>query len=256
MLAQGLVIALVGAAVPWMDRAAAVLRDGGYAVLRCDDPAAYITQLIDSSAVLVLAGADTDACTWIARAKIEQATRRIPTLALLSDAQQGAEALGAGADECLLVNALETRLLAVVGDLARQPDAARRAELDCQCAQPLSPQGQEGVERFNAGEYYRQHDLFEALWMAEPGPVRDLYRAILQVGVAYYHVMRGNDRGALKMLRRSVQWFADLPDVCQGVDVRRLRDDAAQVRAALESGDPGALDRAHLPPVHLVDAAR
>ncbi|WP_119071802.1 DUF309 domain-containing protein [Aggregatilinea lenta] len=152
------------------------------------------------------------------------------------------------------LNVLETRLLAFVGDLVRQPDAARRDEMDCQCGQPLPPRGVEGVARFNAGEYYAQHDLFEAQWVAEPGPVRDLYRAILQVGVAYYHVTRGNDRGALKMLRRSVQWFADLPDVCQGVDVRQLREDAARVRAALEGGDPAALDRARLPGVRLVDS--
>ncbi len=43
--------------------------------------------------------------------------------------------------------------------------------------------------------------------MAESGPVRDLYRAILQVGVAYYHITRGNHAGGLRMLRRCVQWF-------------------------------------------------
>jgi len=55
--------------------------------------------------------------------------------------------------------------------------------------------------------------------MATSGPVRELYRAILQVGIAYYQIERGNHRGALKMLLRSVQWLAMLPDRCQGIDV-------------------------------------
>lgn len=110
---------------------------------------------------------------------------------------------------------------------------------------------------FNAGEYYRQHDLFEALWMAEAGPVRNLYRAILQIGVGYYHLQRGNYRGALKMLLRSLQWLTPLPDVCQGVDVRQLRADSGAVRLALERHLDGAedapFDMALLRPVLLVD---
>jgi predicted metal-dependent hydrolase len=110
-----------------------------------------------------------------------------------------------------------------------------------------------GIEKFNAGEYYAQHDLLEAQWMAEIRPIRDLYRAILQVGVAYYHITRGNYRGAHKMLLRSVQWLAILPDVCQGVDIRQLREDSAQVRAALETLPEGAsFDITFLRPVRLV----
>ncbi len=249
-----LVIAIAGASSPWMDCAAAMLDAAGYHILRCNNPTTYTSQLIDAFAALSLVDAgDVAGRAWVARSKTEQATRRIPVLAVVGGTQQGEEALRAGADECLLVSVLETRLLARVRDLAWQPDPALRDRLDCQCREPLPVRGREGIARFNAGEYYAQHDLFEAQWVAEPGPVRDLYRAILQVGVAYYHITRGNDRGALKMLRRSVQWFVNLPDVCQGVDVRQLREDAARVRAALESGDPAALDRVHLPPVRLVE---
>ncbi|MDL1903005.1 DUF309 domain-containing protein [Anaerolineae bacterium CFX9] len=102
------------------------------------------------------------------------------------------------------------------------------------CDEPLPERAQQAIALFNAGEYYQQHDLLEALWRDEPRRIRDLYQGILQVGVAYYQAQRGNDRGALKMLRRSQRWLASLPDVCQGVDVGMLRRDAAQVSAALE----------------------
>jgi hypothetical protein len=91
--------------------------------------------------------------------------------------------------------------------------------------------------------------------MEETGPVRELYRAILQVGVAYYHVSRGNHEGGLKMLRRTVQWFAQLPDLCQGIDVRQLREDANQIRMALQAVNPAntlEFDRTLFKPVPLV----
>lgn len=134
------------------------------------------------------------------------------------------------------------------------------ARLYEQCAAPLPPEAREAVALFNAGEYYKQHDLFEALWRAERGPVRDLYRAVLQVGVACYQVTRGNRRGALKMLSRGIRWLALLPDVCQGVDVARLRADALRLRGALAAlpadADPRQLDPALLCRVHLIDSTQ
>ncbi len=126
-----------------------------------------------------------------------------------------------------------------------------------QCQEPMPAEGLEAIALFNAGEYYRQHDQFEALWVAETEPVRDLYRAILQVGVAYYQVQRGNQRGALKMLLRSLQWLRLLPDVCRGVDIAQLRADADAVRAELERVGPDGMadfDRALLKGVRLIDS--
>jgi predicted metal-dependent hydrolase len=126
-----------------------------------------------------------------------------------------------------------------------------------ECDQPLPGAARDAVALFNAGEYYAQHDAFEALWAAEPGPVRDLYRAILQVGVGYYQITRGNERGAWKMLKRAERWLALLPDICQGVDLAALRADAAVVRAELERrarlADPPPFDRALLKPVRLIE---
>ena len=106
---------------------------------------------------------------------------------------------------------------------------------------PAAPAAEQGLQAFNRGEFYRQHDLFEAQWVETAGPVRDLYRAILQVGVAYYQIERGNYRGALKMLQRSVQWLFLLPDVCQGIDVAQLRRDSYRVRAELQRLGPARL---------------
>lgn len=123
------------------------------------------------------------------------------------------------------------------------------------CSEPLPPAALDAIRLFNAGEYYKQHDLLEALWRAEPRPIRRMYQGILEIGVAYYQITRGNRRGALKMLRRGLRWLDQLADACQGVDVARLRAAARAVQAALAaSPDLSEFDFALLKPVHLLDA--
>ena len=173
--------------------------------------------------------------------KNSAATRRIPICLASDDANLRADAILNGADLALSWGELQAQLTALVADLARQPDDATMAQLACQCQETLPPLAVAGAQLFNRGQYYKQHDLFEELWMETAGPVRDLYRAILQVGVAYYQIERGNYRGALKMLQRSVQWLYLLPDACQGIDIAQLRRDSYAVRGELQRLGPDRL---------------
>jgi predicted metal-dependent hydrolase len=184
--------------------------------------------------MIIVYADDSDGLFWTATAKSSPATRRIPIVFGADAGPIRERAVLAGADLVIKPDELLEGLPRLVRDYARVLDAAQIEQLDCECQEPLPELARQGVEKFNAGEYYKQHDLFEALWMETDGPVRDLYRAILQVGVAYFQIERGNYLGALKMLQRSVQWLAVLPDECQGVDVAALRTDSYRVRAELE----------------------
>lgn len=98
-----------------------------------------------------------------------------------------------------------------------------------------------GIEQFNRGEYWECHETLEALWIAEPREVRNLYQGILQVGVALHHLRNRNLPGALKVFRRGLRRLRSLPATCQGVDVAQLVADAAAVQdAALDAGLAGA----------------
>ncbi|MEZ4771171.1 MAG: DUF309 domain-containing protein [Caldilineales bacterium] len=99
----------------------------------------------------------------------------------------------------------------------------------------------EGVARFNAGEFYKQHDVFEALWMADQRPIRDLYQGVLQVGVSFHQIEEGNYRGAVKMLRRGLLRLRPLPPVCQTLDVAGLRRAARGVHDELVALGPDRL---------------
>lgn len=218
--------------------------------------AGYVKRLVTLAPVLIVVSMDASfKPAAIYTPKVNPAARRIPILALAHDNAGQVAAGQMGADAALMLDELAGQLATQVESLAHRFDAAARALLAQDCAQPLPLMAQEAVARFNAGEYYAQHDLFEALWVDTDSPVRDLYRAVLQVGVAYYQITRGNYRGAAKMLLRARPWLWLLPNVCQGVDVGQLRADADAVSAELErlQADPhAAFDTALLKPVRLV----
>ena len=196
-------------------------------------------KLVDNHAALLLVDGDVDdvkdAIFWVTTPKASPATRRIPVFAVTDNPKLHYKLLLAGADMVLGVDEVQKDGQRLIADFVRVVTPEQQAQLDCDCHDALPALAQQGIAKFNAGEFYKQHDLFEALWMETESPVRDLYRAILQVGVAYYQIERGNHRGARKMLLRSLQWLTILPDVCQGVDVAALKADSARVREALET---------------------
>ena len=93
------------------------------------------------------------------------------------------------------------------------------------CNQSLHPKAIEGLRLFNAGKYFEAHEELEAAWKDERGKVRELYQGILQAGVTYLHITRGNYPGAVKVYGRSMKWLRQFPETCRGVDVERLRND-------------------------------
>ncbi len=100
---------------------------------------------------------------------------------------------------------------------------AEASRLRCQCAQPPPPELLAGIRQFNAGQFWECHETLEIIWRREAGPVRELYRGILQVGVGFLHLRRANYRGAVSLLERGLRRLEPLPAVCQGVDVADLR---------------------------------
>ncbi len=101
------------------------------------------------------------------------------------------------------------------------------------CRGPLPREVVQGLELFNHGEYFEAHEALETAWRAERGPVRDLYRGILQIGVAYYHLLNGNYSGAVKLFQRYKQYLEPFADGCKGIALDELRRDAERAEAEL-----------------------
>ena len=108
-------------------------------------------------------------------------------------------------------------------------------------ADPLHPAARKGIKLFNEGEFYEAHEHLELAWMNTRSPERDLYQGILQVGLAYFQISKGNYRGALKMLKRCRKNLGPLGDNLLGINIRQLLKDANQVETEIRKLGPEQL---------------
>jgi predicted metal-dependent hydrolase len=131
---------------------------------------------------------------------------------------------------------------------ASPPDPAAR------CTEPPSAALLRAVAQFNQREFFACHETLEAIWNAEPGPVRTLYKGVLQVGVGCYHLLRKNYRGATIKLQSGADYLEPFAPRCMGVEIGQLIADVRRLRAALVALGPERFrefDLALIPLVHL-----
>jgi hypothetical protein len=165
---------------------------------------------------------------WVALLKSAPATRRIPVVCYGSHtkAETLRAARAAGADAVFARSRFIEDIRKIIQKYARVQDTAR---LQMACKERLSSTAITGLELFNRGEFFEAHEALEEAWNADTTVGRELYRAILQVAVAYLQIERGNYNGAIKMFWRLRQWIDPLPEECRGVNVAQLRKDAESV---------------------------
>ena len=203
--------------------------------------------------IIDLAAADWEAP--VRRAKSLPHTKRIPIIAFGSpdDAATLPAARAAGCDHVLTY----ARFVDELPDLlqcALHPPTRWVEGWDA----PPPPYLCRGVTQFNQRAYWECHETLEALWIAEPRPVRELYQGVLQVGVAFHHLRNGNYPGAVKMLRRGLPRLRDLPETCQGLRVTELYRSARAIHDRVVELGPeriGELDANKLPRIALLGCA-
>lgn len=109
----------------------------------------------------------------------------------------------------------------------------------------MHPKAREGIRLFNRGRYFEAHEELEAAWRSETGRIRELYQGILEAGVTYLHLRRGNLAGAEKVYRRSMRWLTDWPEVCRGAQIGQLRRDLETALTEATRLGAGRLDQLH-----------
>ena len=133
-----------------------------------------------------------------------------------------------------------------------------RGEPTARCADPPAPALVQGIEEFNRGEFFEQHETLEAAWIEEEDPVRYLYQGILQIGVGFYHLSRGNSYGARRLWLRGMALLESFRPSCMNVDVDAL---IAETRRCVEKLDrigitgSAAFDETLIPKVRWVEIA-
>lgn len=115
----------------------------------------------------------------------------------------------------------------------RVPGGAIDEPARARCEDPLPSEVVRGIEQFNTGEFFEQHETLELVWRATRAPVRDLYHGILQIGVGFHHWEKGNFHGASTLIDEGVERLRPFAPRCQGVDVAGLIADATAARERL-----------------------
>lgn len=114
--------------------------------------------------------------------------------------------------------------------------------ITCACQGDLPEIVLRGFDLFDQREFFDAHEVLEEAWRDETGPIRELYRGILQIAVAYLHIQRGNYPGAWKMFQRANRWLDPFPDHCRGVDLAQFRQDYRLVEESLRRLGPERID--------------
>src|SRR3954454_13996036 len=107
-----------------------------------------------------------------------------------------------------------------------------------------------GIEEFNKGLYFEQHETLEEIWQLDPRPLRRLYQGILKIGVGFYKLRLGNYRGTVNHINGGIAYLEPFGEKCLGVDLARLIREAAEVRDRIMSLGPdriGEYDASVLP---------
>ena len=209
-----------------------VVRAAGGEPVTIDEPDQFVTAVARTFPVLALLDLKTpgDWETAVRQCKVKPHTRLVPIYAFGShvDVETLQRARRAGADHAWARSKMMEELVAVVDRHIHPP--VRHLE---GCDELPSRAAVAGLLTFNEGDYFEQHEYLELAWNEETRAVRDLYQGILQVGVAFLQIERGNRRGALKMFRRGLPKLRGLADVCQGIEVGAFRAASEKIHREL-----------------------
>jgi predicted metal-dependent hydrolase len=114
------------------------------------------------------------------------------------------------------------------------------------------PRFTDGVELFNARNFYQAHDPWESLWLERFGEEKDFLQGLILSAVALHHYTRGNLRGARSRYRLSVDKLEKYPDAYWGVDLKNFRRRmSGTMHRLLNETEPPALDLKTVPTIKL-----
>jgi predicted metal-dependent hydrolase len=117
----------------------------------------------------------------------------------------------------------------------------------------------QGIEFFNACEFFEAHEVWEELWSDDQGPSRRFYQGLIQVAVCLHHFGNGNLRGARKLYHSSRKYLADYAPFHLGLDVDKLLAELEVCCAEILDADQAVtgveIDAERIPEIHLAPPA-
>jgi predicted metal-dependent hydrolase len=95
----------------------------------------------------------------------------------------------------------------------------------------------QGVEEFNRQEFFQCHETLEHFWQGYQAADREFIQGLIQVAVAYHHLLRDNPEGARKLITRALPRLTPYLPHHMGIETEPLVDGIAATLKKLENGD-------------------
>jgi predicted metal-dependent hydrolase len=93
---------------------------------------------------------------------------------------------------------------------------------------------QDGIDRFNAGQYFEAHEAWEDLWRLTRGPLRLFYQGLVQAAVGLHHLRKENVNGAAAQLQKSLSKLEEYPEKFCQIDNQGLITALKRILASLK----------------------
>jgi predicted metal-dependent hydrolase len=88
----------------------------------------------------------------------------------------------------------------------------------------------EGLACFRRGDFFLAHEHWETVWLQLKEPEKSFLQALIQMSSACHHRQRGNLRGAISLMQKSLRRLEMCPPRFAGIEVAAL---CREVRAWL-----------------------
>ena len=82
----------------------------------------------------------------------------------------------------------------------------------------FGPRFLEGVEHFNAREFWDAHESWEELWLAASSDLEQYLQGLIQLAAAYHHLQRGTLSGGIRLFDAALRRLEPFAESCCGIE--------------------------------------
>lgn len=100
---------------------------------------------------------------------------------------------------------------------------------------------QEGIDLFNAGQFFECHEAWEYVWNRSKGDDKVAIQGLIQAAVAILHLERGNREGAESLYAKARAKLDPLADNFRQVAIGELRESLGEFFKSARAAKVGSL---------------
>src|SRR3990172_1532192 len=80
----------------------------------------------------------------------------------------------------------------------------------------------QGIDLFNRHYFFEAHDVWEEIWRAERGPMRNFFKGLIHLAGGFHHFTNGNYRGSAALLTSGIRYLEPFGPRQMGIDLAAI----------------------------------